>query len=73
MLHEHQVSLKQKVHFSDFPRVLRNLPTEITQEMASWSVEYAECVNGNQFKNIMIIKISVLLILAGSGKLCGRN
>ena len=37
--------LKQKARFSDFPRVLRNFPIEITQELASWCVEYAECVN----------------------------
>ena len=30
--------------------VLRNFPTEITQELASWCVEYAECVNGDRFK-----------------------
>ena len=34
-LHEHRASLEQKARFSDFPCVLRYLPTEITQELAS--------------------------------------
>jgi len=71
-LHEHRASLEQKARFSDFPCVLRYLPTEITQELASLCVKYAQCFNGDRFKSVTAIKISVLLFLAGSGKLCRR-
>jgi len=55
-LHEHRASLEQKARFSDFRCALRYLPTEITQELASWCAKYAQYLNGDRF-NIIILNV----------------
>ena len=42
--------------------VLRYLPTEITQELASWCVKYAQCLNGDRFKSVTAIIIIIIII-----------